>query len=96
MSNTKSTIEIPVEMTGWRSDGVVLNPSNGLERSYVIDLLRMKETKSVKLVIEQEEEKVIQMTESEFMKLIDVVENYVHPAAELKSRLAHKYYHKRD
>jgi len=95
MSKTKD-IEIPMRMCGWRSDGIVLNSCNGLERSYIIDLIKMDTTKSVKLVIEQEEPKRIQMTESDFVELINVVNTYANPVAELKSRFNNRKYHVRD
>ena len=94
MSKSKKII-IPVKLAGWKSSGVVLSPKE-INQSKLIDLIEDKNTLSVSVVVEQEEPKVIQMTEAEFVDLISVVDTYAHPVAELKSRFKHRKYHKRD
>jgi len=84
--------EIEVKCNGWRSDGAVLNPVEG-NLCDLTSLLKDKNTTKVTVIVEQDEAKNIQMTESEFKEIIRITESYCHPAAELRSRLKHGKYH---
>lgn len=94
-NKVKRTQEFKLELNDWRSDGMVLN-SVDVPQSDVISILKSKDVIGFKLVVETEEPKDIRMTETEFQKLIKMVETWDNPVAELKSRLKNRRYYARN
>lgn len=88
-------LEYLVELHGWSANGLHIQPTK-IHRSELIDIIKKEGVKSVKMVIEYEEPKSIQMTESEFQDIIRIVGTYSDPVSELSSRLTNKRYHAKE
>jgi NAD-specific glutamate dehydrogenase len=89
--NNKTKTEVEVKCNGWRCDGAVLNPVEGSLYD-LTSLIKDKNTTKITVIVERDEPKNIQMTESDFEELINVVRTWASPVAELKSRLKHGKY----
>jgi hypothetical protein len=87
----KELVKIKAILKGWRINGIVLQPTC-VNKSDVIDMLENKNITNIFIGVELEEPKNIQMTTKEFEDLINIIETWDNPVAELRSRLKNNRY----
>lgn len=85
------TIEMEVNSMMKASEALPITPIG-----YTFNLLAelLETASSIKIIIERDEEKTLELTNSDFEDIINVVSEYAHPEAELRSRLENGKYKK--